>query len=398
MTAEIEKKLTELGRAICPDEAIVKGVMGRIEAMEVEKPTQARDAIWRIIMKSRITRLAVAAGVVAIFGILAYRHTGSIDGASVSWANVLEKVESAGGFKVQMKCRIEGVPDTNLVAYDGGENGSKIETYIGGKLTSIMIMKATEKKIYQIIPSIKKYSTIELNEQSMNKNYGAGGDPRQFLKLFLSEDHNSLGESFIDGVRVEGIETNSPKFAGGMFGKTTAKLWVNAETELPVRMELNGSMGDKEMQMDMYGFEWNVHFNNAFFEPNIPADYTSLGEVKLPEVNEGGLIDGLEKFRELSGRYPKSLITGDITKEAGEVIKGIDVNDKAAFNQKTGDMLKVLGAGMLYQKLVQEGNEPEYYGESVAAGDANSVLLEWKIGKNKRRLIYGDLRTETVLK
>ncbi len=49
-----------------------------------------------------------------------------------------------------------------------------------------------------------------------------------------------------------------------------------------------------------------------------------------------------------------------------------------------------------YQKLVDEQREPEYFGAVVEPGDSAAILLRWKLDDARHRVIYGDLRAETV--
>ena len=51
--------------------------------------------IWRIIMKSRITKLAAAAMIIIAILISIYEFGGSIDGAGIAWADVVQRVEQS---------------------------------------------------------------------------------------------------------------------------------------------------------------------------------------------------------------------------------------------------------------------------------------------------------------
>ena len=51
---------------------------------------------------------------------------------------------------------------------------------------------------------------------------------------------------------------------------------------------------------------------------------------------------------------------------------------------------------LFYTKLGQDGKDPAYYGKDVKAGDANAVLMRWKISDGTYRVIYGDLSAENI--
>ena len=69
-----------------------------LQAQENAKKTRLakpQTNIWRIIMKSKITKLATAAVIIiaVMFGI--NQFGGSIDGATVAWAELVERVEQS---------------------------------------------------------------------------------------------------------------------------------------------------------------------------------------------------------------------------------------------------------------------------------------------------------------
>lgn len=59
-------------------------------------------------------------------------------------------------------------------------------------------------------------------------------------------------------------------------------------------------------------------------------------------------------------------------------------------------IMPIQGAVMFYMTLAEERKEPVYYGNVVTPQDTDKVLLRWKIDGNQYRIIYGDLRVETV--
>jgi len=49
-----------------------------------------------------------------------------------------------------------------------------------------------------------------------------------------------------------------------------------------------------------------------------------------------------------------------------------------------------------YRGLVDDRKDAAYYGTTVAPKDPDKVLLRWRISDGEYRVIYGDLRAETV--
>ncbi|MFB0551741.1 MAG: hypothetical protein ACETWQ_00370 [Phycisphaerae bacterium] len=79
MTAEetIEERLKKLAQAISPDETLVENVMSRIDCKSIIIASEVTvQNIWRTMMKSPITKLAIAAATVVAFGIGIHFFTG----------------------------------------------------------------------------------------------------------------------------------------------------------------------------------------------------------------------------------------------------------------------------------------------------------------------------------
>jgi hypothetical protein len=92
---------------------------------------------------------------------------------------------------------------------------------------------------------------------------------------FLARPQKELGRSVIDGVAVEGIEVTDPPTEGEKLENAVGRLWVDIETELPIRIEIEGAADGQAVRWLME-FQWSEAVAPALFEPNIPSDYTPL--------------------------------------------------------------------------------------------------------------------------
>ena len=77
------------------------------------------------------------------------------------------------------------------------------------------------------------------------------------------------------------------------------------------------------------------------------------------------------------------------------LIKTKKINE-AMQQEQMNKIMQLQGPALFYNKLVQDGNDPAYYGKDVTPGDANAVLMRWKISDDTYRVIYGDLSVENV--
>lgn len=49
-----------------------------------------------------------------------------------------------------------------------------------------------------------------------------------------------------------------------------------------------------------------------------------------------------------------------------------------------------------YQELVGDNRDPTYYGQTVEPGEAEKVLLRWRLDDGLYRVIFGDLSARTI--
>jgi len=353
--------------------------------------------IWRTIMKSRITKLAAAAAIVIAVLISINQFGGSIDGASVAWANVVKNVEQAKVVIFRLTTSTTGMPDSEILVYDSSEYGSRMDVCVDGKIATRIYSPQDKNVFIVVIPEAKRYTRTSFTEEQRRQMREREKDPREFVKLFLSVDHTELGRTTIDGIEVEGLEVDSPKVGGGMFESAIGRLWVDVKTELPVRMEIEGlsASGKIQTKMVMDTFRWDEVLNASDLEPNIPADYILQAETKMADVDEDKVIGGLRFFAGLTdGRYPSSMASMTADYEIREAWQ--QKYNRPPTNEELEKFHSLNAACQFYSDLVQENRDVKYHGDKVTANDIDDELMRWRISDNEYRVIYGDLRVETV--
>ena len=75
------------------DEEVLGEVIEAFEKSKVKKTSAIEQNIWRIIMKSRITKLATAAVIIIGAYVVIHQSGGSIDVATVSFAQITENMK-----------------------------------------------------------------------------------------------------------------------------------------------------------------------------------------------------------------------------------------------------------------------------------------------------------------
>ncbi len=375
--------------------------------------TRRPHDIRRIVMARPIMKLAVAAAVIIAVSLGIHFFTGQ--GPSVTccaWAEIADRVEQIQAYI----CRThitqsggplpEGTQDMEMETYASSEYGFRIDTFTDGNLSMRMYMKPEEKLMVTVVPQAKQYMRMLMDDEQLDDWRRQSQDPRYMVTGFVSDEYAELGKDTIGGIEVKGIEMVNPQAFQGVYDSFVGRLWVDVETELPVRMETEAEIvvGEEQIQqtMVMDGFEWHVDLGPEVFEPNIPDDY-KLIEVKIPAQDEGSAVEALRLFAEISGgKYPTKLDMMTIMTESMQALMetmAIDPNSEPAEEQAQELASKVMplyGSFMFYSKLLQEGKDPVYYGDVVTPDDGDAVLLRWKVSDSEYRVIWGDLTTENI--
>lgn len=319
-------------------------VHGRItQALEEWKqttPASGEPNIWRIIMKSKLTKVAVAA-VVMIGVIIGVGYFGGrMDGSSVAWAQVAERVQKTKAFvyHMHMTSITEGamtvgdqtidIPDMemNWNCIFSQEYGIKIETFTTTNektIMQLMYIIPSENRMVMVMPEQKQYMSFEFDDDVVKnmQEQQEKNDPRNMFKQVMDCEHVELGRKVINGIEVEGLETTDPKYGGGMFEEIVARIWVEVETGWPVLMEMDAVMespvseGLIEMHGVTDGFQWDVQVDPEEFVPDIPEDYSEMANFKMPKMDAEGAIQGFELCVELTGHYPEKLNVMSLVKE-----------------------------------------------------------------------------------
>jgi len=361
------------------DNAVLGDVIEAFEKSKGKKTSATEQNIWRIIMKSPITKLAAAA-VIIVAVILGLTITDGPDIASVAWSEVIEKVEQIPALTFDMTTEISYPGNKTLSIqsenYVAGDYGTKSSLYMNGELFVVKYRLPNKNLAYIIRPKDKTYMRIDLSDEQAAKGQDPD-DPRTWLKIILSGDYTKLGRDNINGAAVEGIECNRPEMTGDENG--IMRLWVGVETNLPVRIEVE-KLGMEAGQMRphkfvMENFQWNVELNESVLEPNIPNDYKLREEQKSTQVEQ---------------KSPKVLTD----EEKDELLRVKEVVRKLfqACNDEDWDEFSTLWPGLKpnkMQKTILGGLEIIHIGEPFKTDDSTTWYVPYqiklKLGEVKKR-------------
>ncbi|MCF7975584.1 MAG: zf-HC2 domain-containing protein [Phycisphaerae bacterium] len=424
----LQTRLTEHGQNLAQIELEIPvlGAIVRRQKQQLKAITPPSPQLRRPIMKSPITKLAIAAMVImgCVLGITMWSGT-----QSIALADVLTRMEQARAYLYKMNMTITqtgdlpaGYPPTQEVESTiliAPEYGMKMTMKMGMIANQTMVqeqyLQPQNKRMLMIMPDQKKYMEMELTDQLADQYKKQNNDPRMMIETFLNCDYEKIGRSKITGIQVEGFRTTDPSFSGALGGKTNITLWVDSRTRLPVQMDMDMDMSmGAERTMHIKGimtdFQWDVPVDTSVFEPVIPDDYTSLASspIKMPEMTEETAIVGLKQYLDYAGQYPEDLSLMRVMSGMGKLmdsntpaskalkqsIKGLNQND---MTKAMMDMMMPIQATVgFYARLAQEKKDPAYYGDIVTPDQPDLILMRWQIEDGQYRVIFSDLTAETV--
>jgi hypothetical protein len=425
----LRQRLVGNGKALARRVSLEDEVMNRIireQNVRLKSAAQAGVGLYlrRLIMKSSMARLAVAAAVVLAVAGGIFLWTGTKSG--VALADVLAKVEQVQAFVYQMTMHVtgsmQGMPaggtDMKMTALIANHYGMKMDSSMTGATAGQAMDQQTyvlpqQKMLMVVLPGMKKYMRMSLDDSMFEKIKKQNNDPRMMIKQILECQYQELGRSVIDGIEVEGFQTTDPAYGGGALGDVDVKVWVDVKTWLPVRVDMKIKMSEQmEMEGTLHDFQWDVPVSAAQFNPVLPADFTpGPGDgIKMPAMTEETALAGLKLFADLTGKYPENLnmmtlmqvTTGGFkdsqTPEAQKLRQAMEQakTDEERIKAIIEPLMPIQMLGGFYGTLVQEKKEPAYYGKVVKPGDVAQVLLRWKTAENEYRVIFADLHAETV--
>jgi len=351
-------------------------------------------------MESKWSRLAVAAAVVlaVAFGLnmIGGRHMGG-----VAWSQLLENVQHVRTciHRTRMTIGRDNEKDSTVEfrMYRSSEFGVRRDAYVDGELATQLYVSRDAEKCVEVVPSQKRYVKTTFTEEQLAE-IRQKNDPRELVTLLMSFDHTELGTEVIDGRECEGVEVNDPRFGRMLFEKGKGRLWADIETDLPVRMEFEGTSagGTIQTRLVVDEFRWDPALTAADFEPNIPDDYTVMAEVDL-SAREETVVEGLRIFAGITGgKYPSSL---DLMTSMQEVQyafiierrkQGVSMEQEPTKDEMSG-ILAIQGVCMYYAQLMNENKDVAYYGDTVSAEHPHAVLMRWRGDDDQYRVIMGDL-------
>jgi len=270
-----------------PDPALHDRILARVRQAQAQyeetTPAPCEPVLRRTIMKSPITKLAVAAAIIAavVLGLFEFISTDASSG--VVWAEVARKIEASRGVIYRERHGTDSQHARTIESDYGitylSPTEYRSEGFKGGQCWITMYDNRSTAKRVVLLHAQKGYvlEDITLTDEGDRKhaNYQ---DPTYWVRQFMACEYTKLDRREIDGALCEGIETTDPALCsegGPRIDNLIARLWVSIETGYPVLLE-GEFYGESSTNVVFDQFQWDAELDPSVFEPNIPADYEQM--------------------------------------------------------------------------------------------------------------------------
>ena len=248
-------------------------------------------SFYQAALNNRVAQLAAVIGIIAGIFITAHYVGNSVEFCPEAMAQVSGNIANVHTFTYRYCQQIlNGGPDradnAETVLYISPDHGVRLGTYVDGKAEMRTFLLPAENVKITVMPEEKRYKRDELTEQTFGQ-VQREKDPRELIRQFLSSDYTDLGCAVICGIQSHGIEVSNPGFLQHSMKDVVGRLWVNVKTQLPVRMELEGTdiASSNRVKIVADEFRWEADLQRGDFGPLIPEDYV------LDEQDEKKLKD-----------------------------------------------------------------------------------------------------------
>ncbi|MHC4293755.1 MAG: hypothetical protein ACYSTX_05610 [Planctomycetota bacterium] len=258
---EIEKSISELvlHGSDTADERVLNDALAAYEKSKTKKAAEYQPSFWRMIMKSKITKLAIAAVIIIAVLIGIKQFGGTIDGTSVAWGEVVEQINNYTRYKCRQRVvRKQGPEYPTMQVYHLNLSQRRQEVENGD--IHVIDMRGTDAITVELYPNQMKATVTKL------VGFGPRKDPHiiEMVKRFDDESTERLGTKEQDGKVLYGFRHLPNEY-------NDFTVWVDSETKLPVEIELKHLNRGQTIFLDDFGFDFEL--DESDFSTDIPDGY-----------------------------------------------------------------------------------------------------------------------------
>ena len=258
------------------DERILHNIDTTLQEGKVENSPKTALNMWRIIMKSRITKLAATAAIIITVLVGIEYFGGSIDMATPTFAEVIRPF--LGAHTATFTITTEGPNDQPSFSMKGmfAEPG-RMRYETTGVVEMVQIIDMQKGKFVSLMPKEKTAMVIEMANMPIEKKRKANMFFDIRRQLQQAQNANNGDVEFLGERQIDGINTDGYLLREELGIEMT--VWIDAESLLPVRIEYDMSeMFGKQMKTVMSDFEFNVELDESLFSLERPEGYPAMDD------------------------------------------------------------------------------------------------------------------------
>jgi len=336
--------------------------------------------IWRIIMKSRITKLATAA-VIIIIAVLSITFLDKT--VTPAWADIVKPILNARTVIMDILIGPEG---RQAVIHDE-VMGSRIRRRVSNVNHSDMIIDLEKMKMLVLSHAGKSAIYVGLDGLGEMQNY------LELLQNIVVRMQDK--EEFqVQDQGLREIDGHDYIVFVAESENETITIWVDPQTALPVRIEQK----TPNMKFVWNNLQFDVALDESQFSTEVPEGYTiQESGVDFKKGSEEAFIETLRIWAEIieDGQFPDSISLEDVVKigpKFGKGLKRLNLTDKQQL-----DVATRWGQGYVFIRFFKGQGQWHYAGKGVKSGDGNTPIF-WYQPKDSEtwRVIYGDLTVKDV--
>jgi outer membrane lipoprotein-sorting protein len=262
------------------DDEVRDEVLSAMDRSEKGHSAATLPNIWRIIMKSQITKFVTAA--VVILAVLVGNHylSGSIDGSSIAWADVLEQIRSFRPYAYTQTIRYYHTDKTMVRRFMILNPYQRREEFPDGTVR-IFDHSKEPTGMLQLNPKTKQAAW------KMSGREAGSINPDILERIRRFEEKPGIYKVEDRGVQeMDGYTTRCFQVPGE---NNIHTVWVDIETKLPIRIELEHPKVGQTLIMTEFDFE--PSFDKTQFDRIPPEGYAFSGyarkEDRVSEQSNG---------------------------------------------------------------------------------------------------------------
>jgi hypothetical protein len=365
------------------DRRILADALEDLEKRRANQGTGPQPGVWRIVMRSKMTKLAAAA-VIVVAVLLGFHFIGSPLGSGVTFAQVIQPILNANTAILDI---IIGTEDPNTPVIHDMVVGSRIRRTMSNIEGNVSIIDLESGRILNLTEAKKEAVYIDLKGLPSMPNYM--DQLRNALAQLQDSPHfvvEELGTREIDGRKAVGFLAKHPR--------SEITIWADAKTGLPIRIDQK----DGQMLVIAKNLQFDAPMDQGLFSMEVPEGYKlQQMEMDLFGATEADFIEGLrvlaEKFED--GQFPDGVAVEDYLKQAPQITKKFE--QLKLSDEEQLSLGKKMQQYLLFTRFFKGEGKWYYRGKGVKLGAAEKPIFWYRPRDSKTyRVIYDDLHVADV--